>query len=265
MNYVETTKKDCQYQQALLRKYKAILLELPEGKLVRARRGNYDEYYHVLPDGRRLYVRKDEVGLLEELRLRKNLEEAVWRMENNIDAQQKLLQAYLPYDFQSLQACLPSTYRSERAPDLSQAALRGRDKSEEDRHPRRNLPTGMHTSSSGLAVRSKTELMIVEMLTSEGLDFAYEKPLQVRLSNGNHIFAHPDFTFYDHYGCAIYWEHFGMLGEDRYRESAVRKIKTYVENDIIPSVNFVITAENLDGTLDVGAISRTIEMVKDML
>ena len=48
-------------------------------------------------------------------------------------------------------------------------------------------------------------------------------------------------------------------------EKTMKKLRTYIENNIIPSINLVITAESFDGSLDVSVISRAIEMMKAML
>lgn len=120
-------------------------------------------------------------------------------------------------------------------------------------------------TSSGFAVRSKTELMIAEMLNFAGISFTYEKPLRLKTPEGMYVTVHPDFTFRDRYGGYVYWEHFGMLGDRRYREKTMNKLTTYIENGIVPSINLVMTAETLDGALDAGTITRTIEMIKGML
>lgn len=124
---------------------------------------------------------------------------------------------------------------------------------------------GVHMTSAGFAVRSKTELMIAEMLNFAGISFTYEKPLRLKTPEGMYVTVHPDFTFRDRYGGYVYWEHFGMLGDRRYREKTMNKLTTYIENGIVPSINLVMTAETLDGALDAGTITRTIEMIKGML
>ena len=56
-----------------------------------------------------------------------------------------------------------------------------------------------------------------------------------------------------------------MLGVEQYRKSALRKLNTYIENGIIPSVNLIITAETLDGSIDVNSIVRNAELLVKML
>ena len=40
-----------------------------------------------------------------------------------------------------------------------------------------------------------------------------------------------------------YWEHFGMMDNPEYASPACRKIKTYCDNGIIPSINLIMTYE----------------------
>ena len=119
-------------------------------------------------------------------------------------------------------------------------------------------------TSSGIKVRSKSEVMIAEVVSSYNLRFEYERSIEL-WTDGGMIRVNPDFTFDNKYGQSVYWEHFGMLGVEQYRKSALRKLNTYIENGIIPSVNLIITAETLDGSIDVNSIVRNAELLIKML
>jgi hypothetical protein len=78
----------------------------------------------------------------------------------------------------------------------------------------------IHRTSKGLAVRSKSELIIAEALTNSGISFEYEKPLTL----GGQT-RYPDFTIEDEIsGRTIYWEHLGMLERLDYRRSWEKKL-----------------------------------------
>jgi len=76
------------------------------------------------------------------------------------------------------------------------------------------LQSGLvHRTSSGLAVRSKSELAIAEALSHAGVTFEYEKPLTLGGST-----RYPDFTIEDEIsGRTVYWEHLGLLERPDYR------------------------------------------------
>ena len=88
----------------------------------------------------------------------------------------------------------------------------------------------VHRTSKGLAVRSKSELVIAEALSHAGVVFEYEKPLTLCGST-----RYPDFTIEDDIsGRTIYWEHLGMLDRDDYRRSWAAKLGWYRANGILP-------------------------------
>ena len=81
----------------------------------------------------------------------------------------------------------------------------------------------IHRTSKGVAVRSKSELLIAEALTAAAVDFEYEKPLTLSGQT-----RYPDFTIEDEIsGRTIYWEHLGMLDRPDYRASWERKLAWY--------------------------------------
>ncbi len=88
----------------------------------------------------------------------------------------------------------------------------------------------IHRTSKGLAVRSKSELLIAEALESAGVYFRYEKPLTL----GGQT-RYPDFTIEDDIsGRTVYWEHLGMLDRADYRHAWERKLAWYRANGVLP-------------------------------
>src|SRR5262249_40723043 len=81
----------------------------------------------------------------------------------------------------------------------------------------------IHRTSKGLAVRSKSELIIAEALTNAGISFEYEKALTLAGQT-----RYPDFTIEDEIsGRTFYWEHLGMLERPDYRRSWKKKLAWY--------------------------------------
>ena len=67
--------------------------------------------------------------------------------------------------------------------------------------------------------------MIAEFLKSRKVEFEYEKPLVLKDTLGERMTVHPDFTFTNRYGDKLYWEHFGLLGSQKYRTDTLKKMK----------------------------------------
>ncbi len=116
-------------------------------------------------------------------------------------------------------------------------------------------------TAKGERVRSKSEVIIADILNSEQIPYRYEAPLYL---NGWGIF-HPDFTvLHVRERKEVYWEHFGMMDDVEYVEKAVQKIMIYVQNGIIPGKNLILTYETKKSPLNQKIIRMMIqEYLKD--
>ena len=122
----------------------------------------------------------------------------------------------------------------------------------------------IHRSSSGLMVRSKSELLIAEAMLDADVDFEYEKPLTL-----GGVTRYPDFTIEDDItGRKIYWEHLGMLDEERYRIAWEKKLAWYRQHGVEPhgvdnhaAEVLVTTTDSSDQGLDMAKIKDLIKSV----
>lgn len=95
-------------------------------------------------------------------------------------------------------------------------------------------------TSKGERVRSKSEIIIADILHAEGIPYRYECPLRLR---DGRIF-HPDFTVLNvKKRKEIYWEHLGMMDDENYVENALQKIALYEQNNIVAGDNLILTYE----------------------
>lgn len=83
----------------------------------------------------------------------------------------------------------------------------------------------IHRCLADVMVRSKSEVIIANMLFERDIPFWYEKPLYAR--DGS--FYLPDFTITWH-GEEYYWEHLGLLEQDKYRVHWEEKKAWYEKN-----------------------------------
>ncbi len=122
----------------------------------------------------------------------------------------------------------------------------------------------IHRTSKGVAVRSKSELLIAEALLATGLIFEYEKPLIL----GGQT-RYPDFTIEDEIsGRTIYWEHLGMLDRPGYRASWEKKLAWYRSNGVRPANEpsdgaplLVTTTDSPERGLDMVEVKKLIKKV----
>lgn len=89
----------------------------------------------------------------------------------------------------------------------------------------------IHLSRAGIPMRSKSEIIIADLLHSKGIDFEYER--QFVGTDGK--IRYPDFTIDDaESGLKIYWEHLGMLRDPVYRDRWLRKLDWYKTQNVKP-------------------------------
>ena len=115
----------------------------------------------------------------------------------------------------------------------------------------------IHKTKNGIMVRSKSEVIIANMLYDNGFEnFLYEEKLHLGDS-----FKLPDFTIKDAAsGLFVIWEHLGMLGNEEYRKSWESKKQVYEENGFSEeNGNLIVTMDTLDGGIDCQEIQRKID------
>ena len=95
-------------------------------------------------------------------------------------------------------------------------------------------------TASGIRVRSKTELIITQLLEKHKIPFHYEMPL--RLKGYGEI--HPDFTVLNvRRRETMYWEHMGMMDDADYRNKALERIDHYQMTGYYPGRELILTYE----------------------
>ena len=115
----------------------------------------------------------------------------------------------------------------------------------------------IHRTKNGIMVRSKSEVIIANMLCDNGIeDFLYEEKLPL-----GDTYKLPDFTFKDAAsGTYIIWEHLGMLGNAEYKAAWEEKKKIYEANGFSEANgNLIVTEDGLNGSIDSQVIQEKID------
>lgn len=110
----------------------------------------------------------------------------------------------------------------------------------------------IHRTVSGVLVRSKSEVIVADVLTSLGISFTYEQRLESRSDPKD--FRLPDFTV-QYEGDTWYWEHLGMLTTPSYAEAWERKQRWYEANGYRDRV--ITSEDGPDGSIDAVRIHET--------
>ena len=129
---------------------------------------------------------------------------------------------------------------------------------QEQRFRRYNIaPSETLKADRGEYVRSKTELYIANRLYALGIPYHYEKPLMIKKNNS---YCHPDFTILNKRTREVFiWEHLGLMGDSKYRESNIEKIELYASEGYVIGKNLIITFESGERTLSTEFIDTLIK------
>ncbi len=110
-------------------------------------------------------------------------------------------------------------------------------------------------TDSGIRVRSKSEVIIADLLDRNNLPYRYECPLF--LDDGRLIY--PDFTILNvRLRKEILWEHLGMMDDPEYAETAVRKLNSLAHSGYLPGDNLILTFETRTAPLNTTLLKKLI-------
>lgn len=111
-------------------------------------------------------------------------------------------------------------------------------------------------TAKGERVRSKSEVIIADVLNREGIPYHYEYPIYIK-GIGK---IHPDFTVLNtRTRNEMIWDHFGMMDDPEYAEKSVQKITTYENNGFFPGENLILTYETRKIPLNQRTINSIIQ------
>ncbi len=113
-----------------------------------------------------------------------------------------------------------------------------------------------HKTAHGEMVRSKSELIIANILFELGINYSYEKKL-----NTSYGLIYPDFTIVHPYTNTIYYlEHLGLMNEKKYADNWDFKLQKY-ESIGINEKNVLITTTEENGNINSDLIKEKLEMI----
>jgi len=120
-----------------------------------------------------------------------------------------------------------------------------------------------YETEQGDMVRSKSEVIIANMLYSnrKNILYKYERPLEV-VENGRQKIIYPDFTILNiQTGKVIYWEHAGRMDDLYYSNEFVKKMNTYISNDLLPGRDLVVSFESQNTPLDIKVVKKMVKQI----
>lgn len=115
--------------------------------------------------------------------------------------------------------------------------------------------TTEYVTSKGEYVRSKSEVIIADTLTTLGIPYKYEPELQTSSEGA----IYPDFLILDvNTRKEIYYEHFGKMNDPEYASRTLVKLDIYAQEGIILGDNLIATFEADDHPLNRNTVAQTL-------
>ncbi len=226
--------------------HEKLYLEIKRGKV----------YYRLKKNNR--YLGTIDNPMVRQLLTDGVLDRIINEIDERIDTIDQLLPCMRPIDIKNIENDLETVYGNFPRSVLEDLGLPdvenmppavGSDNP--DYHPE-NL---QYVSSSGILVRSKSELLIADTYTALRIPFFYES--RIYLKDGSFITS--DFkAFSPSKGRWMYHEHAGMITLPEYRNRFYKKMEDYISVNLYPQHDVLFTFDNPDGTINMQLIQILI-------
>jgi len=255
MDFIDTVRYELENINESIGRYQRILdgMRPDEGQL-RLKRKN--EYY-IIEGEKAIYAHKSMMNRVARLKLRRYLRVAIKLMEENRIELMRIIKKWQPYSYTAVNRQLPRAYQGAFVPAAEEYYVNEVAPFTPSENPfyREEL---IHTTSFGLKVRTKSEMIIAEMLYSMGIPFCYEKEVFVEEEDGNLKAVYPDFAIPVGDGW-YYIEHLGRLDLEGYRQRNAKKLEEYYRSGILMPGNLIFTMDGPDTELDAGPVRQFLE------
>ena len=121
----------------------------------------------------------------------------------------------------------------------------------------------IHLSINDEWMISKSEVLIANLLSNNEIPYVYEQ----RLFHPDGTSRLPDFVINKYKGVDYFWEHFGMMNDEDYREKAYKKIEWYKSMGVVPVKDrdkkskqvLIMTRDMANGGIDTLEIDKIIK------
>lgn len=232
---------------------------LPEGTLHIYANGRYYTWVVVMPDGRRIYLPKSEEAIASQLALKSWKMAQLHDLKNEAEAYMRSVryQKRTTKELPKLVSTANDEYRRLLGNVLQTKDTRIADWLDAPYEKFGKYPEGLiyPTLRKDEKVRSKIEVDVANGFYLSGVPYLYERVRMI----GNVKMA-PDFTALDvRTFQEIPVEVFGMMDNPEYRRNYKLKMKTYVDADYIPGVNFLVFYESSKAPLTQNEIMDEIQ------
>jgi len=210
----------------------------------------------------RKYIKKENISLAKDLAQKHYYTVIKPVLEKSLNALKSFIKQYHPEEIEKIYDSLSSERKNLITPLYDSREEQIRKWNEEIYEKNNSYPENLkYETEQGDFVRSKSEVIIANILYQHRKDilYKYERPLGV-LVDGRKKIIYPDFTILNiHTGKITYWEHAGRMDDPNYANDFVKKVNTYITNDLLLGKDVLFTYESLENPLEIRTIKKLVE------
>lgn len=241
--------------KALQDKMSSELQTFPKGRLRPRKKGTHYQYYLEKGNSRQ-YIPKQNMEIAKKIARRDYIKQLLPALKNNMNALKYFIIHYKPDRLEKIHQKLPDSRKVLVSPIFLDTSTYAAQWQSQTFERKQDQPDGTLLTMKNEPVRSKSEVIIANLLNAKNIPYHYEFPL--KLKNG--VVIHPDFYCLNtRTRQTFYWEHFGMMDTPDYASRFVLRLSSYSQNNIFPGKNLLITTESSIHPLETRCVEKLIE------
>ena len=225
-------------------------------KPLRLSKSNGIFQYYIEINNKRSYIKKKNIQLAKTLAQRDYNKKLIPCIAKNIDILENFTRSYSPQNCINCFSSLPTARKLLVTPVFMDDTTYARQWQAQKFEPKRDPPEGSYFTQKDEHVRSKSEVIIANILNTKGVPYHYEYPVKISSS----VTFHPDFFCLNkRTRREFYWEHCGKMDNPEYSGDLVKRLALYAQKNIICGKNLILTMETLEHPLNTKDVEKVIE------
>lgn len=261
---IEKAKKEIVKLENLMKMIDKFQSHAPQGCLKFQNKGENTYFYQQYMDESknkwdRKYIKKENISLAKELAQKQYYTAIKPVLEKSLNALKSFIKQYQPEEIEKIYDNLSPERKNLITPLYDNREERIRKWNEEIYEKNNAYSENLKfETEQGEVVRSKSEVIIANILYQHRKDilYKYERPISV-VVDGRKKIIYPDFTILNiHTGKITYWEHAGRMDDPNYANDFVKKVNTYIANNLLPGKDVVFTYESSANPLEIRVIKK---------
>jgi hypothetical protein len=237
-----------------LKKIQEFLKTAPKENLRICKRGKHFQYY-IEKNKKRIYLSKKNMNLAQKIAQRDYYKKLQPILIKNTKTLNNFISNYKP---EKLEVCYTKLSQGRKLlvqPLYTDNETYAQAWQAKNYERKKETPDSGYQTLKNEQVRSKSEIIIANLLNSKKIPYHYEYP--VKLSSGAIIY--PDFFCLNkRTRQEFYWEHCGKMDNPDYTEGMTQRIADYSKIGIIPGKNLILSLETAKTPLETKVVEDLI-------